>query len=98
MQRHAHSDHSRSENDDVCAAAHPAHLQLCGICNQSMIGAWRDRLDRSTSPEMASPLSAWIKPQLTPLVTEAPNGDEWAHELEFDGYRMHARLAAMSVC
>jgi bifunctional non-homologous end joining protein LigD len=26
------------------------------------------------------------------LVTEAPSGDEWAHELKFDGYRMHARL------
>ena len=31
VQRHAHSDHSRSENDDVCAAAHPAHLQLRGV-------------------------------------------------------------------
>ena len=37
-------------------------------------------------------LPAWIKPQLTRLVTEAPSGDEWAHELKFDGYRMHARL------
>jgi ATP-dependent DNA ligase len=30
--------------------------------------------------------------QITQLVKEAPNGDEWAHELKFDGYRMHARL------
>jgi DNA ligase D-like protein (predicted ligase) len=37
-------------------------------------------------------LPTGIKPQLTRLVTEAPNGDEWAHELKFDGYRMHARL------
>lgn len=37
-------------------------------------------------------LPAWIKPQLTRLVTEASSGDEWAHELKFDGYRMHARL------
>jgi ATP-dependent DNA ligase len=37
-------------------------------------------------------LPAWVKPQLTRLVTEAPSGDEWAHELKFDGYRMHARL------
>lgn len=34
----------------------------------------------------------WVKPQLTRLVTEAPSGKEWAHELKFDGYRMHARL------
>jgi ATP-dependent DNA ligase len=25
-------------------------------------------------------------------VEEAPSGDEWAHDLKFDGYRMHARL------
>ena len=37
-------------------------------------------------------LPAWIKPQLTRLVTAAPAGDEWAHALKFDGYRMHARL------
>jgi ATP-dependent DNA ligase len=51
----------------------------------------------ATSPNLTGPtanaeLPAWIKPQLTRLVTEAPNGDEWAHELKFDGYRMHARL------
>src|SRR5487761_541790 len=50
------------------------------------------RSSRSTTAEAASPLPAWIKPQLTRLVTEAPNGDAWAHELKYDGYRMHARL------
>ena len=39
-----------------------------------------------------SNLPIWIKPQLCQLVKEAPNGDEWAHELKFDGYRMHGRL------
>ncbi len=37
-------------------------------------------------------LPTWVKPQLTRLVTEAPSGDEWGHELKLDGYRMHARL------
>jgi ATP-dependent DNA ligase len=37
-------------------------------------------------------LPAWVKPELTRLVTETPSGDEWAHELKFDDYRMHARL------
>jgi len=40
----------------------------------------------------ARALSAWIKPQLTKLVDQPPNGSEWLHELKFDGYRMHARL------
>jgi bifunctional non-homologous end joining protein LigD len=40
----------------------------------------------------STPLPAWIKPQLTKLVDQPPNGSEWLHELKFDGYRMHARL------
>jgi len=34
----------------------------------------------------------WIKPQLTRLVDEAPTGDGWLHEIEYDGYLMHARI------
>ena len=41
----------------------------------------------------ASP-PTWIKPQLAKLVEKAPDGTEWAHEIKFDGYRMHARLDA----
>jgi ATP-dependent DNA ligase len=26
-------------------------------------------------------------------VTKIPTGDEWAHEIKFDGFRMHARIA-----
>jgi ATP-dependent DNA ligase len=38
----------------------------------------------------AAVLPAWIAPQLTQLVDAAPEGDEWLHEIKFDGYRMHA--------
>jgi ATP-dependent DNA ligase len=37
-------------------------------------------------------LPEWITPQLTRLVDAAPEGDQWLHEIKFDGYRMHARL------
>jgi ATP-dependent DNA ligase len=37
-------------------------------------------------------LSEWIRPQLTELVEAAPEGDQWLHEIKYDGYRMHARL------
>jgi ATP-dependent DNA ligase len=37
-------------------------------------------------------LPEWIKPQLTQLVTAAPDGDQWLHEIKYDGFRMHARL------
>ena len=53
--------------------------------------------DRTRSPPgrrraEATALPAWVKPQLTKLVDQAPDGPEWLHELKFDGYRMHARL------
>jgi ATP-dependent DNA ligase len=37
-------------------------------------------------------LPEWIKPQLTKLVDQPPEGSEWPHEIKFDGYRMHAWL------
>jgi ATP-dependent DNA ligase len=37
-------------------------------------------------------LPAWVKPQLTKLVDEPPEGPEWLHEIKSDGCRMHARL------
>jgi bifunctional non-homologous end joining protein LigD len=40
----------------------------------------------------AAGLPEWIAPQLTQLVEAAPEGDDWLHEIKFDGYRMHARL------
>lgn len=35
-----------------------------------------------------APMPKFIAPQLATLVKEPPNGDEWFHELKFDGYRM----------
>src|SRR5580704_17001192 len=37
-------------------------------------------------------LPEWIRPQLTELVDQPPDGPEWLHEIKFDGYRMHARI------
>jgi bifunctional non-homologous end joining protein LigD len=34
----------------------------------------------------------WVAPQLTKLVEHVPAGEEWAHEIKLDGYRMHARI------
>jgi bifunctional non-homologous end joining protein LigD len=40
----------------------------------------------------ATALPGWIKPQLTKLVDQPPDGPEWLHEIKFDGYRLHARV------
>jgi bifunctional non-homologous end joining protein LigD len=37
-------------------------------------------------------LPGFVPPQLTQLVRNAPEGDEWLHEIKFDGYRVHARI------
>ena len=33
-------------------------------------------------------LPAWISPQLTQRVEAALDGDQWLHEIKYDGYRM----------
>ena len=42
-------------------------------------------------------LPEWIRPQLTEIVDQAPDGPDWLHEIKFDGYRLHARLDRGSV-
>jgi bifunctional non-homologous end joining protein LigD len=44
------------------------------------------------SKARASSPPAFIEPQLATLVDEAPAGDDWLHELKYDGYRILARL------
>jgi DNA ligase D-like protein (predicted ligase) len=38
------------------------------------------------------PLPQWTPPLLTKLSTKAPSGEQWIHEIKFDGYRMAARI------
>src|SRR5438270_7623128 len=56
--------------------------------------ATRSRKRSATAPLQRDPakMPAWIQPQLTRLVTDAPDGAEWWHEIKFDGFRFHARL------
>src|SRR3954469_10286238 len=52
------------------------------------------RVVRRTAPNA---LPDFVPPQLTALATEAPEGSEWAHELKWDGYRMHAGIDGQDV-
>jgi len=38
------------------------------------------------------PPPKFIRPQLSLLVEAPPSGQDWAHEIKYDGYRIHARL------
>ena len=50
----------------------------------------RHRTVRLTGPITGLP--TWIGPQLSKLAETVPEGDQWAHEIKLDGYRLHARL------
>ena len=39
-----------------------------------------------------SALPAFVEPSLATLVSAAPEGDRWLHEIKFDGYRLQARI------
>jgi len=39
-----------------------------------------------------APMRDFVEPQLATLVDEAPDGDEWLHEIKYDGYRMLCRI------
>ncbi len=40
----------------------------------------------------AEPLPAFVEPCLATLRSAAPDGDDWLHEVKFDGYRVQARI------
>ena len=52
----------------------------------------RDPNSHSPSISDLAPPPRWIEPELCKLVTRIPAGDNWAHEIKFDGFRMHARI------
>ena len=44
-------------------------------------------------PAKSPPFSFAVEPQLATLVQDAPAGDDWLHEMKFDGYRILAYVA-----
>ncbi|TPM35481.1 DNA ligase D [Mesorhizobium sp. B2-3-5] len=39
----------------------------------------------------------FVEPQLATLERDAPSGEDWLHEVKFDGYRMQAQIAGTDV-
>ena len=42
---------------------------------------------RNIAGARKSKLPAFVRPQLATLVDSVPEGNEWLHEIKFDGYR-----------
>src|SRR5437773_6275404 len=55
-----------------------------------MSASVRPRISKVSGARRAK-LPSFVAPQLATLVKEPPAGDEWLHELKFDGYRMLCR-------
>ena len=53
--------------------------------------AMRAKAIRSPAQQRTA-LPAFIEPCLATLAEKAPDGDNWIHEIKFDGYRIQARL------
>ena len=45
----------------------------------------------------AAALPAFVEPQLATLIDEPPPGNEWVHEIKYDGYRVIAAIAGGEV-
>src|SRR6476659_2440079 len=47
---------------------------------------------RVVAAAASSEMPRFIKPQLATLKAKAPSGDQWLHEIKFDGYRVQVHL------
>ena len=43
------------------------------------------------------PIPQFVEPCLATLAPAAPEGEEWLHEIKFDGYRLQARIVGGNV-
>ena len=43
-------------------------------------------------PKRISVMPGFIKPQLATLKSKAPKGEQWLHEIKFDGYRIQVHI------
>lgn len=50
------------------------------------------RLESTQADAESLTVTITYRPQLAALVSEPPDGDEWLHEIKFDGYRIGCRI------
>ena len=55
----------------------------------------RERRPRGLNGEGTAQVeaAAFVAPQLATLAAEPPEGEQWLHEIKFDGYRVIAAIA-----
>lgn len=88
----------RSEISDLSVATGRSMNQIAADRNRTWTGSGETS---AKAPQMPDPtklvgarkkaLPTAFQPELATLVRKAPEGDDWLHEIKFDGYRIIAR-------
>ncbi|MCA0029186.1 DNA ligase D [Mesorhizobium sp. B263B2A] len=58
---------------------------------------WHSNRPAASKAKAAGRKLDFVEPQLATLEREAPSGEDWLHEVKFDGYRMQAQIAGTEV-
>ncbi len=92
---------SSGKSDKKARPPHKATMSASrGKSTAARKGKWARRLTDIKGAKKAS-LPAKIEVELATLASQAPRGDDWLHEIKFDGYRMichidHGRVKLLS--
>ncbi len=78
-------DFTQSVGDDAGTAQNTMPVSTSGREPGSLDGARRKALPQDPEPRLAT------------IAADAPDGDDWLHEIKFDGYRLMARLECGTV-
>lgn len=68
---------------------------LATLTDSAATGRTMDEIaagDGAAAPKVTDPFPHDLPFQLATLLDEAPEGDEWLHEIKYDGYRLHVAL------
>src|SRR3954465_6060190 len=96
----------RNRRSDMSGANPLSEAKRCGQVSPGRRGSElrmarrisrRAKVGRAIRRAEVGALPDFVPPQLTALTETAPEGGEWAHELKWDGYRMHARIEGGNV-
>ncbi len=67
------------------------------IWNSARVASGSTRAGKAalaTAPRAKQSMPKFIPPQLCKIVARPPAGDDWVHEIKFDGYRLQLRVEA----
>ena len=82
-----HDDFAKSHDEYDVVAEHPESVKTGHLLPRDEAGD-SDAGTRRKKAVKKKPLPGFIKPQLAKLVETPPEGEDWIHEIKYDGYRL----------